>query len=130
MLISYGADDEDAAFKLYMKSKEILAEGGFNLRKFVTNSTRLNHHMCSTEQDPDVSRISTKIVEVLRRPLKCLYPLEIVKPNQDKDVTSHNDSNQGGDKQPAVVTSSTKRPRRAATLRPEKWMKVVLQDNL
>ena len=41
--VSYGADDEDAAFKLYMKSEEILAEGGFNLRKFVTNSARLNH---------------------------------------------------------------------------------------
>ena len=61
--VSYGADDEDAAFKLHMKSNEILAEGGFNLRKFVTNSTKVNHCVCSTEQDPDVSRISTKIVE-------------------------------------------------------------------
>ena len=89
--------------------------------------------MCSTEQDLDVSRTSTKIVEVLRHPLKCLYPLEIdceVKPNQDKDVTSHNDSNQGGETQPAEVTSSTKKPRRAATLRAENWIKVVLQDNL
>ena len=40
--VSYDADDEDAAFELYMKSEKILAEGGFNLRKFVTNSTRLN----------------------------------------------------------------------------------------
>ena len=40
--VSYGADDEDTAFELYMKSKEILAKGGFNLRKFVTNSTKLN----------------------------------------------------------------------------------------
>ena len=70
---------------------------------------------------------------VPRCPLKCLYPLEIdceVKANQDKDVTSHNDNNQGGETQPAEVTSSTKRPRRAAALRAENWMKAVLQDNL
>ena len=39
-----------------------------------------------------------------------------VKANQDKDVTSHNDSNQGGETQPAEVMSSTERPRRAAAL--------------
>ena len=61
--VSYGADDEDTAFELYMKSKEILAKGGFNLRKFVTNSTKLNHHIGLTEQGFNVLQTSNKIVE-------------------------------------------------------------------
>ena len=32
---SYGADNEDTAFELYMKSKENLAEGEFNLNKLI-----------------------------------------------------------------------------------------------
>ena len=39
--VAYGEDDDAAAFKLYRCSKLRLAEGGFNLRKFVTNSRRL-----------------------------------------------------------------------------------------
>ncbi len=34
--VSFGAEDDDTAFGLYEKSKERLAEGGFNLRTFVT----------------------------------------------------------------------------------------------
>ena len=36
--------------ELHIKLKEILAEGRFNLKKFVTDSTRLNDHMGLTEQ--------------------------------------------------------------------------------
>ena len=61
--VNYGTDNEDTAFELYMKSKEILAEGGFNLRKFVTNSTKLNHHIGLTEQGFNVSQSSDKVVE-------------------------------------------------------------------
>lgn len=43
--ISYGAEDDDAGFDLYLKSKTILAEGGLNLRKFVTNSASLNQRI-------------------------------------------------------------------------------------
>ena len=80
-------------------------------------------------------RVSSKRskTSVLRHPFKYLYPLEIdceVKANQDKDVTSHNDGNQGGEIQPVEVMSSTKRSRRAAALRAENWMKAVLQHNL
>ena len=39
--ISYGADIVDQAYELYFQLKHILAEAGFNLRKFVTNSTVL-----------------------------------------------------------------------------------------
>ena len=36
-----GADDNEKAFKLYGESKEILSEGGFNLRKWRSNSEEL-----------------------------------------------------------------------------------------
>ena len=47
--VSFGADDDDAAYELYTKSKSILREGGFNLRKFVTNSTTLQPRIDETE---------------------------------------------------------------------------------
>ena len=40
--VSYGAEDDDTAFDLYLKSSTILVGRGFNLRKFVTNSASLN----------------------------------------------------------------------------------------
>ena len=39
--LAYGADTEDLAYELYCESKSLLREGGFNLRKFVTNATHL-----------------------------------------------------------------------------------------
>ena len=36
-----GAGTEDEAFDLYTQSKEIFRQGGFNLRKFLTNSKSL-----------------------------------------------------------------------------------------
>ena len=39
--VTYGADSVEEAFVLYTKSKLWLKEGGFNLRKFVTNSSML-----------------------------------------------------------------------------------------
>ena len=36
--VSFGAEDDDSAYELYLKSKCVLAEGGFNHRKFITNS--------------------------------------------------------------------------------------------
>ena len=39
--VSFGAEDDDSAFDLYLKSKTILAEGGFNLWKLITNSASL-----------------------------------------------------------------------------------------
>ena len=40
-----GAQDELQAEQLYLKSKEILKDGGFNLRKFVTNSDVLQQRI-------------------------------------------------------------------------------------
>ena len=36
-----GAEDEERAYQLFMKSKEMLKDGGFNLRKFCSNSVAL-----------------------------------------------------------------------------------------
>ena len=36
-----GAKDEEEAYQLYLECKSVLREGGFNLRKFVTNSDSL-----------------------------------------------------------------------------------------
>ena len=48
--VTYGADGEDEAYKLYVLSKKVFAEGGFNLRKFVTNSLTLHQRMAFHEQ--------------------------------------------------------------------------------
>ena len=44
-----GAQDEEGAEGFYMESKEILKEGGFNLRKFVTNSNALQQKIDGQE---------------------------------------------------------------------------------
>ena len=47
--IVFGADDEESAFDLYVKSKDILKSGSFNLRKFVTNSPALQDRINQAE---------------------------------------------------------------------------------
>ena len=39
--VTYGSGDVEEAYQLYLSSKNRLAEGGFNLRKFLTNSPKL-----------------------------------------------------------------------------------------
>ena len=41
MMLLMVPTDDNAAFELYVKSKKVLAEGGFNLRKFISNSQSL-----------------------------------------------------------------------------------------
>ena len=43
--VSFGSENDDDTFELFRKSKNVLAEGGFNLRKFVTNSRRLQERI-------------------------------------------------------------------------------------
>ena len=60
--VSYGADDVDSAYELYLKSKTTLAEGGgFNLRKFVTNSVTLNNMMESNECNVAPSNVGVAV---------------------------------------------------------------------
>ena len=68
--LAYGADNEDQAYKLHLESKSLLKSGGFNLRKFVTNSTslqkrinqqevQLNLQLCGADQDQESYTKST-----------------------------------------------------------------------
>ena len=45
-----GADSEDLAYRLYAEAKEILRHGGFNLRKFHTNSPQLQQKIDRAEE--------------------------------------------------------------------------------
>ena len=58
--LTTGADSEEEAYSVYVEAKEILKEGGFNLRKFHTNSTTLQQKIDAIEnpesdQSPDPS---------------------------------------------------------------------------
>ena len=58
--VSPGSDEVESTYELYLKSKSRLAEAGFKLRKFVTNSEELcclinTNEKLSEEQGPAVS---------------------------------------------------------------------------
>ena len=59
-----GAETEETAFKLYMNAKNIMAEGGFNLRKWNSNSRTLvqsinNTEVCTTKSDSEkITRVA------------------------------------------------------------------------
>ena len=61
--VSYRSDNEDTMLELHIKLKEILAEGEFNLNKFVTDSTRFNNYKALTEQGFTALWSSIKDVE-------------------------------------------------------------------
>ena len=44
-----GADTEEAASQLYKQSKDMLKQGGFNLRKFMSNSQELQRQIEGVE---------------------------------------------------------------------------------
>ena len=47
--VSFGTEDDDSAYELYLKSKHVLAEGGFSLRKSITNSVELQQRIDESE---------------------------------------------------------------------------------
>ena len=47
--VVFGAEDEDSAYKLYLESKQILRNGSFNLRKFITNCPSLQDRINKAE---------------------------------------------------------------------------------
>ena len=63
--VSFGAGDEDKVFELYTKSKQWLMEGGFNLRKFVTNCSYLHERIdrleCSSAAHKPTCHTSTSL---------------------------------------------------------------------
>ena len=48
-----GADTDEEAYELYVQAKEIFRQGGFNLRKFLSNSTELQTKINETESASD-----------------------------------------------------------------------------
>ena len=54
--VTCGATSEDEAFQLYDTSIKLFAEGGFNLRKFVTNSSSLQQRISNINQKSTHSR--------------------------------------------------------------------------
>ena len=57
-----GADSDEAAYRLYKESKEILQEAGFNLRKFSSNSAQL-HHRVQKEETSDIPPVLSNATE-------------------------------------------------------------------
>ena len=60
--VAYGAETEDLAYDLYTESKSMLKEGGFNLRKFVTNSSVLQKRLDDQEcmlQPPSIDPLGS-----------------------------------------------------------------------
>ena len=47
--IVFGADSEKRAFEMFLQSKDLLREGGFNLRKFITNVVSLQKEIDEKE---------------------------------------------------------------------------------
>ena len=47
--VAFGADNDDLVYELYLNSKSILKSGGFNLRKFLSNSKELQKRIDDTE---------------------------------------------------------------------------------
>lgn len=54
-----GAEDSTEAFSLYLDCKHIFREGGFNLRKFITNDIQLQTRINSSEElvNPSISSV-------------------------------------------------------------------------
>ena len=53
--ITFGADNDETAYQLFMVSKELLKKGGFNLRKFMTNSRDLQEKIDRVEDSKEKS---------------------------------------------------------------------------
>ena len=61
--VTYGSSDVEEAYQLYLSSKNRLAEGGFNLRKFLTNSPKLRKRIRENECFTEDKVIKTMITE-------------------------------------------------------------------
>ena len=60
-----GADSIGEAFELYSQAKEIFRKGGFNLRKFLSNSLQLQTRINEAEQLPHPTEFEREEVKVL-----------------------------------------------------------------
>ena len=61
--VSLGSNDVESTYELYLKSKLQLAEAGFKLRKFVTNSDELRCQVNANEQTTEMQNTAVSIEE-------------------------------------------------------------------
>ena len=61
--VSLGSNDVESTYKLYLKSKSRLAEAGFKLRKFVTNSEELRSQVDTNEQTTEEQNKAVNVKE-------------------------------------------------------------------
>ena len=66
-----GADSDEEAFELYTQAKSIFRQGGFNLRKFLSNSRTLQTRINAAEMSPS-SDLSTDFPPATREEIKVL----------------------------------------------------------
>ena len=55
--VSFGSSDVESTYVLYLNSRSLLAEAGFRLRKFVTNSEELRHQVSANEESSDEQEV-------------------------------------------------------------------------
>ena len=69
-----GADSDEEAFELYTQAKSIFRQGGFNLRKFLSNSQTLQTRIKAAEMSPSSpsSDLSTDVSPATREEIKVL----------------------------------------------------------
>ena len=61
--VSLGSSDIETTYELYLKSKSRLAEAGFKLRKFVTNSDELRRQISVNEQSQECRSTAVQVTE-------------------------------------------------------------------
>ena len=61
--VSLGSGEVESTYELYLKLKSCLADAGFKLRKFVTNSDELRFRIGADEQDLRVSSAAANVKE-------------------------------------------------------------------
>ena len=71
-----GAPDEETAFEIYQKSKRIMKEGGFNLRKWKSSSKELSERINECERVNEVTTV-LKLVAKIFDPLGLLSAFTI-----------------------------------------------------
>ena len=69
--VSFGSDGVQSTYDLYMKAKSRLKEGGFLLRKFITNSEELRHLIATNEQLSEPLTNDTLVKEEDQSYTKC-----------------------------------------------------------
>lgn len=58
-----GTDSEEKAFEIYKLSKQVMSEGGFNLRKWTSNSIKLNERIFEDPNQKTMAKLTKHVIE-------------------------------------------------------------------